>query len=161
MKRSGWFYYSWVVWVMAVLSAVAANFTGMQSGFALVLFLIMPEWFMLIHTANREKLTQYEILQSCPKSCRRICAGCLAYGILNFLLGMFLLRDGGPHIHEGVYCLWNHGFIREITEQEYMSMLKTEGRMFTGNFLIFASVAMAYFTSREKIHQQYKECDVL
>lgn len=161
MKRSGWFFYSWAVWGLAVLSALAVNFTGMQPGFALVMFLIMPEWFMLIHTANREKLTQYEVVQACPKWCKQIFLGCVVYGILNFLLGMILLRDGGPHIHEGIYCIWDHGFIREITYQEYISLLRTEGRMFTGNFLIFASVAMAYFSSRDQIHQQDKEREVL
>lgn len=161
MKKSGWFYYSWAVWGLAVLAAVAVNFTGMQPGFALVLVLIIPEWFALIHIANREKLTQYEIKQACPQWCKRVVLGCFAYGILNFLLGMFQLRQGGPHIHEGVYCIWNHGFIREISQKEYMSLLRTEGRMFTGNFLIFSSVAMAYFTSRDRIHKHYKECEVL
>ena len=160
MKRSGWFYYSWIVWGMAVLSAAAVNFTGMQPGFALVLFLIFPEWFMMIHSGNREKLTQYEIVRACSKWCKRSFLICVVYGIFNFLLGMFLLREGGPHIHEGVYCLWNHGFIREISHEEYLSLLRTEGRMYTGNFLIFASVAMAYFTSRENLHQQHKECNV-
>lgn len=161
MKKSGWFYYSWAVWSLAVFAAAAVNVTGMQSGYALVMFLIMPEWFMLIHTANREKLTQYEVVQACPKWCKRFLFVCIAYGIINFLLGMFLLREGGPHIHEEVYCLWDHGFIREITYEKYMSLLRTEGRMFTGNFLIFASVATGYFTSRDRIHQQHKECEVL
>lgn len=161
MKQSGWFYYSWAVWGLAVFAAVAVNFTGMQPGFALVLFLIFPEWFMMIHSGNREKLAQYKIVQACPKWCRRIFLVCVFYGIINFQLGLFLLRNGGPHIHEGVYCLWNHGFIREISHEEYLSLLRTEGRMFTGNFLIFASVAMAYFTSRDRIHKQHKECEVL
>lgn len=161
MKRSSWFYYSWAAWSLAVVSAVTANFSGMRPGFALVLFLIMPEWFALIHTANREKLTQYEVVQACPKWCKQVFLGCVVYGIFNFLLGMFLLRDGGPHIYEGMYCLWDHGFARELSYEAYMSLLRTEGRMFTGNFLIFASVAMAYFTSRDRIHHQHKESEVL
>lgn len=157
MKTSGWFVYSGSAWLLAVIAAVSSCFTGMHSAYALVLFLIMPEWFMLIHTANREQLGQYEIISACPKSMKKIFLCCVVYGAVNFSLGMFLLRNGGPHIHEGVYCLWNHGFIREITEREYKSLLRTEGSMFTGNFLIFATVAMAYFAAREKIHQQETE----
>ena len=164
MKKSGWHFYSVAVWMLALVSAVLACFTGMNSWYASVLFLIMPEWFAMIHTANREKITQYEILTACPQNIKRSSLCCIAYGIINFSLGMFLLRNGGPEIREDVYCLWNHGFIQEITESEYMSLLRTEGRMFTGNFLIFSTIAMAYFSAREKIrcskNHQDKECEV-
>jgi hypothetical protein len=156
MKKSGWFVYSVAVWLLAVIAAVFSCFTGMHNAYVWVLFLIMPEWFMVIHTGNRDQLSQYEIISACPQNIKRIFLCCVVYGAINFSLGMFLLRNGGPKIHEGVYCLWNHGFIREITESEYKSLLRTEGRMFTGNFLIFATVAMAYFAARERIHQLEK-----
>lgn len=70
MRRSGWFYYSWTVWSLALLAAAAAGFTGMKTAFSLVMFLILPEWFMQIYTANREKLTQQEVMQTCPVYCK-------------------------------------------------------------------------------------------
>ena len=164
MKKTGWYIYSVGVWILTLASAALACFTGMNSWYALVLLLVFPEWFMVIHTANRENLTKDEVISSCPKNVKKVFLCCVVYGAVNFLLGMFLLRNGGPEIHEGVYCLWDHGFIREITEAEYKSLLRTEGRMFTGNFLIFATVAMSYFSAREKIrcskNQQNKEYEV-
>lgn len=154
MKNAFWRIYSLAVWFAALAAAAASCFTGMHNLYALVLFLIIPEWFAMIHIGNREKLKRDEILRQCPRGCRKAAVICFAYGIFQFMLGMYLLREGGPQIHEGVYCLWDHGFIREITEAEYKSLMRTEGRMFTGNFLIFATVAMAYFAARAKIHEK-------
>lgn len=152
MKRSGWYIWSVAVWMAAAVCAAASRITGMHSGYALVFFLIMPEWFMVIHTGNREKRELREVLRSASPLCKKISACCLVYAVFRFALGMYLLRDGGPHIHEGIYCLWDHGFVREITESEYKSLLRTEGQMFTGNFLIFATLAMWYFAGREKLN---------
>ncbi len=41
-------------------------------------------------------------------------------------VSMILLGDGGPGIQDGVYCLWNHGFVREITEAEYLHLRRAE-----------------------------------
>ena len=43
----------------------------------------------------------------------------LIYTLGNSLLSILILWKGGPEIENGVYCLWNHGFIREITKEEY------------------------------------------
>ena len=46
--------------------------------------------------------------------------------ILCIGVSMILLGDGGPGIQDGVYCLWNHGFVREITEAEYLHLCRAE-----------------------------------
>ena len=43
-----------------------------------------------------------------------------------FLLGMFLLREGGPMIRDGAYVLWDHRVIREITREEYFHLCMIE-----------------------------------
>ena len=165
MKKSAWYFYSLAVWILSLVTCVAVWFTGMHNTYAVVFFLIAPEWIAFIHIGRCEKLTQYEIILECPKVLKRVYLCCFAYGIINFLLGMYLLRDGGPNIYEGMYCLWNHGFIREITESAYKSFKITEGRMFTGNFLIFSTISTAFFTAREKIrlskNLQDKECNIV
>lgn len=68
-----------------------------------------------------------------------------------FPVCMILLGEDGPHIENGVYCLWNHGFIREITAAEYEALLKVEARMFFGHMLAFTGMPVAFFSARKKI----------
>lgn len=163
MRKSVWYFYSVAVWLFAVAEAVLALFLGANHKLCgLVTCLILLGWGVLMYTANRENLTRYEILLAHSDNFIKMCKSCVVYGILIFFLGMFLLRNGGPHIHEGAYCLWNHGFIREITEGEYRALSRVEGSMFAGLHLFFSTVTMAFFTGREKIryikYHQDKEC---
>lgn len=82
----------------------------------------------------------------------------LIYVVLNGVINMIILRGGGPEIVDGTYCLWNHGFIREITEEEYNKLSLAESRFFTGHLLAFSAAPMLFFsTLRErKILQQYE-----
>lgn len=50
--------------------------------------------------------------------------------VLISALCMFLLREGGPSVHEGVYCLWNHRFIREISYEEFLRLSRIERMLF-------------------------------
>ena len=152
MRRTGWFYYSCAAWGLSLICAAAAWFMGMTNLFAFPMFAIMPEWVALIYTGNKEGITQYDILHECPRVCKIITVGSILYGIICFLFGMYILREGGPHIDNGVYCLWNHGFVREITQEEYKALSKMEGAMFTGVYLVFSSISMAYFSARDKIN---------
>ena len=70
------------------------------------------------------------------------------YTAVNFAICAFILRDGGPMIDNGVYCLWNHGFVRELTLEEYQYYLLVDARFFWGHLVLFAAAPMEAFAAR-------------
>ena len=50
-----------------------------------------------------------------------------------------MLREGGPSIDNGIYCLWNHGFIREITQEEYIRLSRIERTFFSSMLALIRS----------------------
>lgn len=42
--------------------------------------------------------------------------------VILFITGFVLLREGEPEIRDGVYVLWDHRVIREITQAEYFRL---------------------------------------
>ena len=68
---------------------------------------------------------------------------CIAFGIC---LGgfMIILRDGGPGIQEGVFCVESHGrFVRAITESEYIRLSRAERALFCSVIACIRSGLMA------------------
>jgi len=68
----------------------------------------------------------------------------LAYAFLNFTL--FMTRTNyTPVIQDGKYVLLNHGeFIRNVTEKEYHHIKANTMRSFSGNWIAFYGLAMAF-----------------
>ena len=79
-----------------------------------------------------------------------------SYTTVNFAVCAFLLREGGPMIDNGVYCLWNHGFIRELTLEEYQYYLLVETRFFCGHLVLFAAAPMKAFAARYRKKKEQK-----
>ena len=78
-----------------------------------------------------------------PKWAGRAAKISTAYTGINFFVCMFLLREGGPGIQDGIYCIENHGdFIREINYEEYMHLMRVESRFFYGHLLVFTAGVM-------------------
>lgn len=68
---------------------------------------------------------------------------CFLFACGNAFFCFLQLHEGGPDIYNGVYCLWNHGFVREITREEYIKLNLAEGRLFSGHIMAFAAIANA------------------
>lgn len=55
------------------------------------------------------------------------------------IYGFVMLREGGPFIDNGIYCLWDHGFIREISWEEYIRLSRIERTMFSSILALIRS----------------------
>ena len=81
-----------------------------------------------------------------PNSVFLIGAAIFIYAMLNFALFILSTQGGSPSIQEGKYVLQNHGrVVREITEAEYVAFRANELRGFSGHWLVFYFVPLAYF----------------
>ena len=68
------------------------------------------------------------------------------YVMLNFLLFMQGAETGGPAIRDGRYVLQVHGrVVRTLTADEYHAQQANVLRGFSGHWLIFYYVPLAYF----------------
>ena len=50
----------------------------------------------------------------------------VVFGITAYCMHQLDVAGGGPLIYQGVYCIWNHRFIREITVEEYRFLCMIE-----------------------------------
>lgn len=67
------------------------------------------------------------------------------YTIFNFLANVYILRDGSVKFENGMYYLWDHRFVREITREEYRNLKIAETRLFIGHVLAFSAIPMVFF----------------
>ena len=74
----------------------------------------------------------------------------IAYTIINFLLFMIATEGGGPAMRDGKYILESHGrFIREITASEYLAFQANVARGFSGHWILFYFIPLAFFAFRK------------
>lgn len=117
-------------------------------------FLLFFLWTVAVHIVVGRKGDDLNTLQSfAPKPFGRITAVCTAYTGFNFILCMFLLREGGPGIENGQYALMNHGFVRYISREEFERLSLVESRFFTGHLLVFTASSMQVLAGRRKWKQ--------
>ena len=118
-------------------------------------FLLFFGWTVAVHILVGRNGSDLKTFQSfAPKSFGQITAVCTAYTCFNFILCMFLLREGGPGIENGQYALMNHGFVRYISREEFEHLSLVESRFFTGHFLVFTANSMQSLAARRKWKQQ-------
>lgn len=68
------------------------------------------------------------------------------YAGINFFLFMQITEGGNPVIENGKYLLKEHGsLIRELTPAEYGAHRANEVRGFSGHWMVFYFMPMAYF----------------
>ena len=117
-------------------------------------FLLFFAWTVAAHIFIGGNGDDLRTLQSfAPKPFERITAVCTAYAGFNFILCMFLLREGGPGIENGQYALMNHGFVRYISREEFERLSLVESRFFTGHLLVFTANSMQVLAGRRKWKQ--------
>lgn len=143
MKRRVLGRVSLAVWLVNVLVAVLSYFTNMLWA-ALPLFIVaMAEWAPAVIRAREHTRERKPPFRKKPPAWVLAAAVVsVLYTFINYIICAVRLGEGGPMEVDGVYCLWNHGFIREISYAEYTRLQGIEGRMFTGHLLAFTGIAM-------------------
>ena len=126
-----------IVWAMNILLSLLAYFYPIPVYFGFLVFFI---WILIgFGTAGWKENAELHA----PQWARRAAKISTAYTLINFFLCMYLLREGGPGIQDSVYCIENHGdFVREISFDEYMRLMRVESRFFYGHFLVFTAAVM-------------------
>lgn len=154
--KNGWYWYGCCVWFINVIFAVAAYFVHGIRDVCPILFIFVFICFGSYvvqrnrdHAESGELVLLVDALSGCPGWCRTAMAVSVLYGFANLFVCLYFLREGGPHIADGVYCLWEHGFVREITREEYDSLVLVQGRMFTGIMLPLSAIPLTFWASRK------------
>ena len=152
MFSFGMFEFSFLIWLVNVVFAALAYVWSPAIGAFVVLFPTVFIFFVVMTRFSRKNsISPAQIWENSAAWTRGIAISSILYAAVNFAVCMTMLGEGGPHIENGIYCLWNHGFIREITAAEYEALRKVEARMFLGHILAFTGMPVAFFSARKKI----------
>ena len=152
MIQFGMFEYSLLVWIVNAALALVSYFWCPPEGVLVAMFpAIFIAFGMMLRFSRKDGIGPAQVWKDSATWAKVIAIVSILYTAVNFPLCMTLLGEGGPHIEDGVYCLWNHGFIREITVLEYEALRKVEFRMFFGHMLAFSAVPVAFFSARKNI----------
>ena len=134
-----------LIWVLSVAAAIWAYWNELALGLSGLLILpVVVEFILMLVMDFRNRHNELEA----PTFFRWLERISNFYTGVNFALCAVILRDGGPMIEDGVYCLWNHGFVRELTLEEYQYDLLVEARVFCGHLVLFAAAPMKMFAAR-------------
>ena len=139
------------IWVLNVVLAVVSYVYPVP---VMPWFLLFFVWTVSVHVLVGRKGCDFNTFQSfASKPFGLITAVCIAYTVFNFVLCMFLLREGGPGIENGQYALMNHGFVRYISREEFEHLSLVESRLFTGHSLVFTASSMQVLAGHRKWKQ--------
>lgn len=153
MHRFNFYQYSCLIWGINVIFVFLSYFVSVI-GLPVVIFLIavfISYGAMVYLEKRKEHFGLDRIFKYSTNWSKIIAFLSIVYTVVNFAVCTVLLSNGSPHIQDGVYCLWNHGFIREITKEEYDALLIVEGRLLTGHCLTFSAIPVAYFSAIKNI----------
>ena len=139
------------IWVLNVVLAVVSYVYPVP---VMPWFLLFFVWTVSVHVLVGRKGCDFNTFQSfASKPFGLITAVCIAYTVFDFVLCMFLLREGGPGIENGQYALMNHGFVRYISREEFEHLSLVESRLFTGHPLVFTASSMQVLAGHRKWKQ--------
>lgn len=102
------------------------------SGYIITFILFFASFYLLRDTKWRYVLPELE------RFSKVLLILMLLFAVL-FLFCLGNLSRGGPKIYNGKYCLWNHGFVREITCNEYVRLSIIERTSFTSIIALFGT----------------------
>ena len=158
MRRFGFYQYSCLVWCINVVLIILSYFTNTVFGteFILLLAAFIPYCAMIL-LDKKEKFGLDRIYKYSTTRSKLIVLMSIIYILVSSSISLFLLRNGRPHIYNGVYCLWNLGFVREITKEEYEALLPIEGRTYIGFCLVFSALPVVYFSARKNILDSHRQ----
>ena len=152
MRPFGLYQYSCLLWFLNVVLVILSYFVGGLIYSVVVLFpAVFVSFGLMIILRQKEQIQFAQIWKHSTLRSKIIALISIIYTIINFIICMLLLSEGGPHIDNGVYCIWNHGFVREITKAEYEALMKVEGRFYLGHILTFSALPVVFFSARKRI----------
>ena len=159
MRRFGFYEYSCIVWCINVLLIILSHFISGLVYTALI-FEIAVVFLCVIMIRLEKKKRKFgldRIFKYSTTWSKVIALLSIVYTVVSFSMCIVILCNGAPHIHNGVYCLRNGGFIREITKEEYDALVIVEGRLLTGHALTFSAIPVVYFSARKNILNSHKQ----
>ena len=135
-----------VHWALLVIAVPVFVFWDDMGAFSLYLAIAFVSFLILTLTKPTRYMTGAHGRSVCPALKRFftvICILMVPLALTNIIAFFSLVKEqGGPEIYNGVYCLWNHGFIREISREEYIRLCRLERTAFTANLALIRSVFM-------------------
>ena len=150
VRRFGFYQYACLLWCINIVLVILSYFIV---GLVYSVIILFPAVFIALGAmswlSKKEKIGFSQVMARSAAWVKIIALTSILYSLVNFFVCLVLLSEGGPHIDNGVYCVWNHGFVREITRPEYEALLKIEGRMFVGHILAFTALPVVFFSARK------------
>ena len=113
------------------------------------IFLVFGPFVLDYRKAFPRKPALAELRARFPDWVMALGLGVFLYALANFALFMGKTGGGNPVLRDGQYLLLSHGrLIRELSSSEYDGLRLNEVRGFSGHWLLFYFVPMAYFLLR-------------
>ncbi len=131
-------------WSLLVIAVPVFVFVDNRVVFSLYWIIAFVSFIALTFTSP----TRYLLKSSNRVICAELTKLSLALKIIMVplvflvLFGFYMLRNGGPEIYHGVYCLWDHGFIAEISREEYFRLCRIERTAYSSILALIRSVFM-------------------
>lgn len=142
-----------LVWILSVVAAVWAYWSELAMGLSgLLIIPVVVEFIIMLVLDFRNRHNELEA----PAAFQWMERISYFYAVVNFAVCIYILREGGPMIDNGIYCLWDHGFVRELTLEEYRYYLLVETRFFCGHLVLFAAAPMKAFVARYRKKKEKK-----
>lgn len=144
--------------VIAYILAIAVHITGYFTNLLYIIGWLMwiPALVLLVRSAGQihkdgyiapKKLSRKRIFTTTEFVCLVLIG---IYAIFSLLYNSYILRNGGGEFRNGIYYLIDQGErIREITKEEYSSLLLAEYRLYTGHILFFYGLLLTYLRIRK------------
>ena len=159
MRRFGFYQYSCIVWCVNVVLVILSYFVSGLVYIAVFFFIaVFISFGAMISLEKKEENFGLDRIFKYSTTWSKIIAFLsIVYTVVSFFICIAILCNGAPHIHNGVYCLWNGTFIREIAKEEYNALVIVEGRLLTGHALTFSAIPVVYFSARKNILNSHKQ----
>ncbi len=71
--------------------------------------------------------------------------------VFLYFTGFILLREGHPEIRDGIYVIWNHRVIREITREEYLRLCIVQRGQICSPLAFLSSMVLQIFCHADEI----------
>lgn len=154
---TGVFVFSCIIWLANAIILILSYFLPGLFSYCMVLApFIFIEIALTFYLCKKNGMDNSIIQNETPMFFVIVLCISFAYTVLNSIAFMILLGEGGPEIVDGVYCLYNHGFVREISEAEYLFLSRAETCLVAGLLLTFSAAPICIFSAvveRNKIQE--------
>ena len=140
---------SLLVHISALLGIDAAAKIPHHGYLHLGLFVVFIPFVFLSRKAFGPTPNQEKVFEHFPRWVIALGYVIFAYTIINFLIFMFASEWGGPAMRDGKFFLESHGrVLREITASEYQNFRANIARGFSGHWILFYYIPLAFFMLR-------------